>query len=269
MMKRLTTAIMVTVLCAAMMMSFVHAVDLTREGSLTVVLEYNRGALDNIGISIYFVADALDDTHGGVRYELTAPFAGSNADLTADLTVPTANNRLVGTLTSHISQQSRPGNTPITPTAGGTTDANGEATFTGLKAGLYLVTQSSGNGSYRMGSFVVMVPLYESDSSFWNFLVTVRPKSERDTPDDNTTTTETTSNTTTSTEPPPPPDETDIPDEPPPLIDIDEPDIPFGDLPQTGVVRWPVPVFGGGGMVLISLGWIVTRKEKGAYDKKN
>ena len=64
---------------------------------------------------------------------------------------------------------------------------------------------------------------------------------------------------------PPPPDE-NIPDEPPPGSDWpggDEPDEPGEpDLPQTGVLWWPVPVLACAGLFLFLIGWGKRRHER-------
>ena len=42
---------------------------------------------------------------------------------------------------------------------------------------------------------------------------------------------------------------------PPEEIELDDPDVPLGDLPQTGMLWWPVPVLTICGLVLFMLGW--------------
>ncbi|MCI8698029.1 MAG: hypothetical protein HFF29_02820 [Oscillospiraceae bacterium] len=49
-------------------------------------------------------------------------------------------------------------------------------------------------------------------------------------------------------------------------IELDDPDVPLGDLPQTGMLWWPVPVLAIAGLMLIVIG-IVRRRTGGWYDE--
>ena len=52
--------------------------------------------------------------------------------------------------------------------------------------------------------------------------------------------------------------------EPPEEIELDDPDVPMGDLPQTGQLWWPVPILAIAGLILLLVGLI--RRRVGGYD---
>lgn len=56
------------------------------------------------------------------------------------------------------------------------------------------------------------------------------------------------------------------PDAPPEEIEIDDPDIPLGDIPQTGQLWWPVPLMGVVGLFLLLIGCI--RRRRSEYDEE-
>lgn len=76
-----------------------------------------------------------------------------------------------------------------------------------------------------------------------------------------------------------PPAEIDIPDGPVPLgdmdlsetenpddlVDIDDPDVPLANLPQTGQLWWPVPLLAMGGVFLFLLGCV--RRKRSCYEE--
>ena len=81
-------------------------------------------------------------------------------------------------------------------------------------------------------------------------------------PDDEEPTTKPTTGTTGSTEP-----TEDIPDDDVPSgstddEDIDDPDVPKQELPETGMMQWPVPFMAMGGVVLFGMGYISEKKSK-------
>ena len=55
------------------------------------------------------------------------------------------------------------------------------------------------------------------------------------------------------------PDNPDIPDEPPPLGPGDQPNEPT--LPQTGALWWPVPLLAAAGLLLLTVGLLLRRRE--------
>lgn len=136
------------------------------------------------------------------------------------------------------------------------TNKNGTAVFSQLDTGLYLVIGSNTKVSgtqYHSAPFLVSIPEQTSDGTAWTYAVTANPKSE---PSDNQ-----------------PKDDGDNTDHP---ADKTEPNTkpepsdkhPSGsdtvkkDLPDTGILQWPIPVLAGTGLVLMILGWKINRNKK-------
>jgi hypothetical protein len=109
-----------------------------------------------------------------------------------------------------------------------TTGANGKAKFSSLQLGLYLVVPKNAFFDTPLENlipFLVSVPIKNDNS--WNYGVNVYPKAR------------TASVEETTTAPAP--------------------------LPQTGLLRWPIPVLSIAGLFLFSLGWAeiyIRRKNK-------
>lgn len=59
----------------------------------------------------------------------------------------------------------------------------------------------------------------------------------------------------------------EIPDDPTPKDpgeEIEDPDVPLGDLPQTGLLQWPIPLMALAGIVVFFAGFIANRKARQA-----
>lgn len=125
------------------------------------------------------------------------------------------------------------------PTATAVTGEDGRATFEELGVGLYLVRQ---NGFAQepcfsqIEPFIVSVPMTNEQGDGWNYAVKAAPK---------------------------------VNALPRPTATPRPTSAPTDDrLPQTGMLRWPVPVLGVGGLVLFGLGWTLCfmRKKSGDGD---
>lgn len=118
-----------------------------------------------------------------------------------------------------------------------TGDAEGAASFEGLSTGLYLVVHRSyqgGNQQYSVtAAFLVSLPQTGEDGA-WDYNVDAYPKVEH------------------KPEPTPTPQPTPVPE---PVI------------PQTGMLRWPIPALATGGLVLFSVGWTLYFKRKKKCEK--
>lgn len=111
--------------------------------------------------------------------------------------------------------------------------SEGEASWTGLENGLYLIGQTEAGPKGELCSpFLVSVPYWENGQ--WQYQVDASPKAG-------------------AAEPPPP---SEPPTEPP----TNPPDKPH--LPQTGQLWWPVPVLLGGGAILILLGVLLLKRRR-------
>lgn len=119
----------------------------------------------------------------------------------------------------------------IRPLHNGEIGKDGTCTFAALPAGLYLVTGSDirmGNVTYSCKPFVVCLPQYDEETGAWDNNVDASPKAG------------------TPHEWPTPPD---------------HPHDPL--LPQTGQLRWPIPVAVCLGIASVSAGMIQRRKKEG------
>lgn len=118
-------------------------------------------------------------------------------------------------------------------------NARGEAKFSGLAEGIYLIVQEKpAEGYYPINPFFVTVP-YRTPEGKLLYHVDASPKSEPGEP----------APTTKPTEPP-----------------ATEPGKPTDPkLPQTGVLWWPVPLLAMAGLILLSLGYVL--REKCRYGK--
>ncbi|MDY3027396.1 MAG: SpaA isopeptide-forming pilin-related protein [Candidatus Faecivicinus sp.] len=105
-----------------------------------------------------------------------------------------------------------------------TADAKGRVAFENVECGLYLIVQTTAADGYEAAkAFVVSMPM-SVEGGEWTYNVTAKPKAER------------------TPEPQPTP----------------EPTTPPGDrLPQTGMLKWPVPVLAAVGVAVFAIGWVM------------
>lgn len=111
-------------------------------------------------------------------------------------------------------------------------DENGTVRFDGLRTGLYLVLErESANGYYAISPFLVSLPMMNETGSEWVYNVTTRPKVEKI-----------------------------------PVPETEKPSAPRDpSLPQTGMLRWPIPVLCVAGLLCFAVGWgglYINRKKK-------
>ena len=192
-------------------------VDLGKTGTIAVRIHTAEGVnVAGAHIGLYRVGDAVI-ADNNLCFELTADFAASGVSLD-DL----SDSGLAGVLASYAKANGR------TAYAEAGTDGEGRAEFAGLTAGLYLVMQdgfAEGKDAQfsEIQPFIVTVPMTNEAGTGWTYQIEAQPKV----------------NPVTTPAPTP------APTEPP----KDE------NLPQTGMLRWPIPVLGVGGLALFSIGW--------------
>jgi hypothetical protein len=168
-----------------------------------------------------------------------------------------------------------------------TTDQYGKAVFSGLPAGIYLLAQSgSADSEYLIGP--VLLPIPFEDESGWNSILTASPKVEYRLYSLVVQETEPEPELEPELErenPPPPPEPSDdthtlIPNGSGSYIELDEDGTPQGEwqldddewifddttplsnLPQTGTLRWPIPVLCSLGIVMVAFGFAINKKQK-------
>ena len=225
-------------------------------GSLTLTASYGTTPLVGAPFKLYLVAEP--DTASG--FALCGEFAGSSVDL-SDLST-------AGKLAQAALDLERwAGEKEIAPLAQQNTDSSGSVSFTSLAQGLYLVggvTHQQGSHRYQSAPCLISLPSWDGSTGVWELNVTAFPKFERSgTSGGDPTPTPTEPDTPPPTEPdtPTPPDPVEPPDTPP-----TPPTPPVGPekLPQTGQLKWPVPVLAALGMLLLLAGSILMRRERDA-----
>ena len=171
------TALLLTALCLcqAVFAADTAGIDPTRQASLHIDLkEVGTTTTDKTAVIAVYHVGEWDGTKG--QYTLTERFAGSGADITSLETADAVLNAS-RTLDEYAASQN------LAETAKQTT-SNGEATFTGLSTGLYLVCQRRGNSdNVTVSPFLTTLPVLDEETDTWNYTVNCYPKSQADTPD--------------------------------------------------------------------------------------
>ena len=170
------TALLLTALCLcqAVFAADTAGIDLTRQASLQIDLkEVGVSTTDKTATIAVYKAGEWDGTKG--QYKLTSLFAGSGADITK-LDTGAAVAAASKTLDEYAVAQN------LTE-AGKQTTSNGEASFSGLSTGLYLVCQRKGESdNVTVSPFLTTLPVLDEETDSWNYTVKCYPKSQADTP---------------------------------------------------------------------------------------
>ena len=191
--------------------------DLSRSGSLMLQLSDSQGNAASGGEYLLYRVGEPVIRESGLRFELAPDFQGSGVSLDD----PGA-NRLAESLAVYA------GAHPALPCRTQTADEEGCVRFEAVESGLYLVVQSAPDAAYpyeRMTPFVVSVPMGSESGDGWVWDVIARPK----------------------VEPTPAPSTSPRPTNPP----------EDSRLPQTGQLKWPVPVLAVAGLALFAAGWVL------------
>lgn len=192
--------------------------------ALTLVCAYSGVPLSSVQVRLYRAADV--DAY--MRFAFTGAFAASGVSLDG-LTDAAAFSRTASALAEYAAENK------LTPEYTGAAAADGRLTFSVLTPGLYLVVVnpcSAASGTYSAAPFLVALPEPDPVGDAWMYSVFVSPKIEY--------------------KPTPTPAPTAQPYPPYPI---------YGRLPQTGQLRWPVPVLAVTGLVLAALGvWLMRRR---------
>ena len=170
------TALMMTVcFCQAVFAADTAGIDTARQGALTIDLKTvgETTTTKTATIAVYRAGE-WDGSQG--RYELIESFQGSEADI-HNLSTAEDLRKVSQILDQYALDQN------IEETALQTT-SNGEARFTGLSTGLYLVCQREGTSdNVTMSPFLTTLPVLDDETNTWNYEVNCYPKSQADTPD--------------------------------------------------------------------------------------
>ena len=153
-------------MCMSLFCCGASAVELDTKGSITLhVADYvTAEPIPDMTFRLYFFASAHEKANG-IGYEYVSPYDECNMVL---------GNLEDSYLSVHLSHYA---NTHSLPYTEKTTDAEGNAAFTNLRAGLYLaVFSKSGNNYFVPSPFVILVPRFDEENLNWDFDVIARPK---------------------------------------------------------------------------------------------
>ena len=271
---RLMTAVLL-MMAAILPTAAAPPIDTAAACSLTIQTEYAGSPLSGMRFSLYRVATAAESGY----YTLTADYAASGTDVNG-VTDAGGWRAAAESLAAWTAKHS------VAALAQATSDAQGEATFAALTPGLYLVGETrlvAGRQQYIGGAFLVALPGITA-AGVWFYDVTAIEKVEEKpykppTPPDTTKpgeTTEPTGTTASGATGTTAPDETTIPGEvtgptepeetttPGGSTEPGETTEPGGDLPQTGQLKWPVPVMFALGVLLSIIGILLRRRDDDA-----
>lgn len=224
----------------------IEQIDPAQPGSLTVVSKAQEQPVAGMTLSIWQTATV--DHYGA--YTLTAAFEPSG---TAVDGLETAQqwHQAAAALAAWTSEQQLPA------LAEETTGADGTALFSGLEPGLYLVSAeeaATDTMRYTAETFLVSVPNREADSDTWDYDVSVVPKIQGTEIERPSPSPEPSQSPTPAVSPTPAPSASPA---------VSPSPTPADSLPQTGQLRWPIPVLTILGMLLVLIGCVVRRRRNG------
>lgn len=208
------------------------------EGSIKVTLTYKNKPVTGGELILYQVGDVAQD-NGNYSFTLAKDYVSSRVSLENISSADTAK-----ALEQYVQRQKMKGVTKKL-------DKNGTVVFDKLYAGLYLLLQKEAIKGYeKVNAFLVSLPSQENGSYVYQVDATpkvqVKGKQEKE------------------TEPPTPPG---TPGNPPSNPPGSTGNTPPPRLPQTGQLKWPIPVLAIAGLCLLLLGWTL-RRGKGRYENE-
>lgn len=181
------TTVLVLILSVVIgIVSPVYAVDLSRKGNLTVIIEEHDGsALPGINVELFLIANAVDtNTIGdsnGIKFVSTTEFSDilKNTNLNLNMYAKEIED-LAKILKTYVSENAIHGTSAVT-------NNDGKALFSNLTAGFYLVVQKPpsvssnenniNNSMYEIQSFILPVPFPEEDGP--NYDIEAHPKFDK------------------------------------------------------------------------------------------
>lgn len=254
--------------------------DLTKAGVIVVNLhtpDAKRDPVAGYGFELFHVANAIDDG-GTLKCVPTGEFSSAGVDFNA-LDSASASKAAASLLASYAKEKGYHG-------LEGSTDEHGRLTYGNVKMGVHLLVAknpSGVSGYYPLDPVLVGLPFLNTQGNAWKYAINVYPKLEEEkestsgptaettSPDESTSTPDdaTTNPDDATTQPEEPTSPTTRPDDSQTTIPSDQSGQGSGDrpnLPQTGLLRWPVPVLSSVGVILFGLGWADTNLKKRKKD---
>ena len=214
--KRIITGLMVLLLVGCLTVSAHEIPDLTRNGTIAFHLDWKGEPLAGGTLTMYRVGDIAEDD-GNYSF---AAVPGLSNPVPEDLDDPALAASMVaaaenaGLKSSTVSVE------------------NGDAVFTDVAPGLYVVIQKkAAEGFAPLSPFFISMPQFRDGR--YEYDIAADPK----------------------VSPEPEPTE---PTRPKPT----EPKPPVPTQPQTGQLNWPIPVMAVSGVVLVIIGWILCASRK-------
>lgn len=238
-------------------------------GSISLTLKGDAGAAKNVEITLYQVGKGTV-VNNNLVFELVDGLENADFKEPVDLNGLTAEENITNAaaLKAAIEKLQNAQTGDVVPTWSGKTNDEGVVTFTGLPVGVYLVVQTSPSSDYySITSFLMYLPMTNEEGTAWEFAEMASPKLQRrsDGGDGGD-----------GGEPQLPPVVVPDPDVPlgplepvepeEPGEELPDPEVPLAQLPQTGMLQWPVPVLALAGLVLFSAGWMMDQKGRKARE---
>lgn len=236
-------------------------------GSISLTLKGDAGAAKNVEITLYQVGKGTV-VNNNLVFELVDSLRDAEIEKPVELNGLTAEENIANAaaLKAAIEKLQNAQTGDVVPTWSDKTNDEGVVTFTGLPVGVYLVVQTSPSSVYySITSFLMYLPMTNEDGTAWEFAEMASPKLQRRS-----------SGGGGDGEPQLPP--VVLPDPEVPLgplepvepeepgEEIPDPEVPLAQLPQTGMLQWPVPVLALAGLVLFSAGWMMDQKGRKARE---
>lgn len=225
-MKKIINKILTIPVCLILMLIFMLPATAISDPSITVVLKNDDKAVENVEFKIYYVAAITDSSD----YMLVENFKNSGINLDE------YNQKNSYDYADKFKSYAEKNN--ISPVYEKSTDVNGQAVFTNIKNGVYLVAgEDFSNG--KVNPFLIELPSHDENGKLI-YNVTAMPKSEIINPEDKSE-----HNTTAEVE----------------ITSTDKEKDREEKLPKTGQLWWPVFPMLAVGLLLIIFGVVCRRSE--------
>ena len=255
--KLLTAVLLAAVMTLSMITSAaaVESGEKNFKGSITVTLERKDKPVKGLEVTLYQVGTGAVENNSW-QFALVEALASELGELELNGLKASEVEQITDTLVKRIKKMPAEEKAALT-VATKASDENGEIVFDDLGAGVYLAVRTKLSG-YEFAPALVYLPY--GDETGWDDEIAVNPKVSVDQGGD-----------------PEPPVE--IPDDPPPTggkdyppddpgdpgdpgVDIPPEEVPLINLPQTGLLQWPIPVMAAAGLLLLGTGMLVERKRR-------
>lgn len=228
--------------------------------SVTLVKKDSTTKVSGLNVTLYQVGSGKTENNNLV-FELVDALASTRIKLNGLTAEANTNNAKV--LKEAIDKLEEGA---TVPTWTEKTNEAGVATFENLPVGVYLVVSGETANYKAIVPFLLQLPYTNADGDGWVLDVVSQPKVEgrpyyppynppSDPPEE-----EIPEEDPPTTNPPEYPPE--YPTEYPPEEEIPDEEPPLAELPQTGLLQWPIPVMAAAGLALMAIGAASERKQK-------